>query len=125
MKKVYILFFLVGFLTYPALADGHFNESKYSKMPLGQAIKAAYTSENLTNADLAWHAYNTYGWECEQVVSKSNPIKINGIELKDKRRISQIKGVYYVVACSSGIKLRVYPRYNWHPIITNINGGSD
>jgi len=104
-KYIACMFLTVSFIT-PAIAGGHVSESKYSKMPLGQAIKAAYISENLTNADIAWHAINTYGWDCEEVTSKGS-----------------FNGEYYVVTCSTGLKLRVYPRKNMHPSIRNINGG--
>ncbi|MGE1000620.1 hypothetical protein [Ralstonia pseudosolanacearum] len=72
-----------------------------------QDIRRATTSEGLTKADLAWHALNTYGWDCEEVIKQDNPTE----------------GGYYVITCSSGKKLRVYPRPQRHPRITNINGG--
>lgn len=78
------------------------NQSEYE-----ENISKATTSENLTKADLAWHALNTYGWDCEEVVSKEEASKQG----------------YYVITCSSGKKLRVYPRREQHPKITNINGG--
>jgi len=106
VKKFLLSFAINLLLLNNAFADGHVNESKYSKMPLGEAIKAAYTSENLTNADLAWHAVNTYGWDCNQVTSRG-----------------KFNGEYYVISCSSGLKLRVYPRKGMHPSIRNINGG--
>lgn len=74
-----------------------------------QDIRKATTSEGLTSADLAWHAVNTYGWDCSEVTSK-------GESTQDG---------YYVISCSSGIQLRVYPRQGEHPRITNIRGGYD
>ncbi len=73
----------------------------------GQDIRRATTSEGLTKADLAWHALNTYGWDCDEVVNRGAPMRDG----------------YYVITCSSGKKLRVYPRPGQHPRITNIDGG--
>ncbi len=73
----------------------------------GQDIRRATTSEGLTKADLAWHALNTYGWDCDEVVNRGAPTRDG----------------YYVITCSSGKKLRVYPRPGQHPRITNIDGG--
>ncbi len=70
-------------------------------------MRRATTSEGLTKADLAWHALNTYGWDCDEVVNRGTP-------MRDGR---------YVITCSSGKKLRVYPRPGQHPRITNIDGG--
>ncbi|QWF62937.1 hypothetical protein KM864_18700 (plasmid) [Ralstonia solanacearum] len=28
------------------------------------------SSEGLTKADIAWHALNTYGWDCEEVIKQ-------------------------------------------------------
>jgi hypothetical protein len=70
-------------------------------------IRLATTSEGLTKADLAWHAANTYGWDCEEVLSKGNRTK-NG---------------YFVITCSSRKSFRVYPRNGQHPRITNMKGG--
>jgi hypothetical protein len=77
------------------------NQSAYEKN-----IRMATTSKDLTKADLAWHAMNTYGWDCEEVISKDVPTNDG----------------YFVITCSNGTKLRVYPRQDQHPRITNING---
>jgi hypothetical protein len=69
-------------------------------------ITKATTSEGLTKADLAWHAKNTYGWKCDEVIS-IRPTTPDG---------------YYPIVCSSGAKLRVYPRLKQHPRITNVKG---
>lgn len=80
--------------------------TKASQSAYEKDIRKATTSEGLTKADLAWHALNTYGWDCEEVISKDAPTKDG----------------YYVITCSNGTKLRVYPRKNKHPRITNIQG---
>jgi hypothetical protein len=72
-----------------------------------QDIRRATTSEGLTKADLAWHAQNTYGWDCDEVI-KQDPPTNDG---------------YYVITCGSGKKFRIYPRPQRHPRITNINDG--
>jgi hypothetical protein len=77
------------------------NESIYEK-----SVLQATTSDRLTNADLAWHALNTYGWDCEEVV----------------RRDEQ-KGDYFMITCKNGKRLRVYPREGQHPVIRNARGG--
>lgn len=69
-------------------------------------IRRATTSEGLTKADIAWHAVNTYGWDCEEVVKQDTPTRDGD----------------FVVTCSSGKRLRVYPRPQQHPRITNISG---
>ncbi len=81
--------------------------TKAAQSSYEQDIRRATTSEGLTKADLAWHALNTYGWDCDEVVNRG----------------AQMRDGYYVITCSSGKKLRVYPRPGQHPRITNIDGG--
>lgn len=69
-------------------------------------IRQATTSSDLSKADLAWHAQNTYGWDCAQVVSQGE-VTAEG---------------YFFIECSSGKKLRVYSRPGQHPKITNESG---
>lgn len=69
-------------------------------------IRLATTSSDLTKADLAWHAVNTYGWDCAEVISRG--------ELTQDG--------YYFIDCSNGKKLRVHPRAEKHPKITNEAG---
>jgi len=80
------------------------NESAYNT-----DSRKANTSEGLTKADLAWHATHTYGWDCSEVVSKGAPT-LDG---------------YFIITCANGTKLRVYPRKQRQPRITNIKGGYD
>lgn len=77
------------------------SESEYN-----EDITKARTSRDLSNADLAWHAQNTYGWNCDEVVSREPQT-----------------GDFFVVTCSNGARLRVYPRSGQHPRITNEQGG--
>jgi hypothetical protein len=70
-------------------------------------IRQTTTSSGLSKADLAWHAQNTYGWDCAQVVSQG--------EMPSEG--------YFFIECSSGKKLRVYARPGQHPKISNESGG--
>lgn len=100
------------------------DESRYNEMNPADYYKEM-KSENLEYSDIAWHAKNTYGWDCSEIVKMGEPISTNGRELRSADLISSIKGTYQVAYCSSGLELRVYPRYNTYPVITNINGGFD
>lgn len=80
--------------------------TKATQSSYEQDIRHATTSEGLTKADLAWHALNTYGWDCDEVISRDAPTRDG----------------YFVITCSSGKKLRVYPRPHQHPRITNFDG---
>jgi hypothetical protein len=83
--------------------------SKASESAYNTDIRKATTSTGLTKADLAWHAVNTYGWDCSEVVAKGEPTPEG----------------YFIITCANGTKLRVYPRERQHPRITNIKGGYD
>jgi len=52
--------------------------------------------------DVAWHAVNTYGYDCPVIVAKS------------ERRPDG----FYLITCQNGEKLRVYHRIGKHPKIT-------
>lgn len=65
------------------------------------------SSRNLSKADLAWHALNSYGWDCTEVVDQQFPPGQK----------------YSVITCRNGLKLRVYPRKDAFPIIRNMKGG--
>lgn len=84
-----------------------YEPTKASESVYENDIRRAYTSEGLTKADLAWHALNTYGWDCEEVISQEAPTNAG----------------YFFITCSSGIELRVYLRPGQHPSITNFDGG--
>ncbi len=99
-------------------------ESRYNDMSPSD-YHSEMKSDNLQYADIVWHAKNTYGWNCNEIVDMSEPIPTSGKELKDPMLISEIVGNYSIATCSSGLKLRVYPRKDTYPVITNINGGWD
>lgn len=80
--------------------------TKASQSSYEKNFSGATTSNNLTKADLAWHALNTYGWDCSEVVSKDKPTGDGS----------------FVITCSNGKKFRVYPRQGKHPKITNMQG---
>jgi len=80
------------------------SESEYSL-----DLRKATTSTGLTKADLAWHASRTYGWDCDEVIEKG----------------AMTKAEYFIITCSGGTKLRVYPRNGRHPKITNMKGDYD
>ncbi|MFA5905168.1 MAG: hypothetical protein WC836_14640 [Desulfobacula sp.] len=65
------------------------------------------TSGNLSPADIAWHAQNTYGWDCPGIVEKYEEAS---------------PGNYFKVQCTNGKILRVYYRDGQHPKITNEQG---
>lgn len=89
-----------------SLRSGPSEPTRASESEFNHNITKAHTSRNLSNADLAWHAQNTYGWNCEEVTSREP-------QTRD----------FFVVTCSSGTRLRVYPRNKQHPKITNDRGG--
>lgn len=74
-------------------------ESSYDK-----DILDANTSDGLSNADLAWHATNTFGFDCLEVVSKKEPAAEGN----------------YVITCANGLQLNVYPRARKYPRITGL-----
>lgn len=98
-------------------------DSLYNTLHPSNYMDYMRTSEGLTKADLAWHATNTYGWNCSEVKIKSSNIKTTGKEFgKDPIR-KEINGFYYFITCSNNKKYRVYPRADYYPIITNAQGG--
>ena len=70
--------------------------------------------------NIAWHAQKTFGWNWNKVIALDDKINTNGSELGDANLITQIKGYYQIATCSSGLKLRVYPRKDTYPTITKI-----
>ena len=101
--------FLVAsvFLLFLLVACGESQEpTKATSSSYNTDIRRATTSSGLSKADLAWHAQNTYGWDCSEVVSKGE----------------MTSGGYFFIECTSGKKFRVYPRSGQHPKITNESG---
>ena len=104
-KRSIIIIVVVALLS---VACGEKNEpTKASESLYNRDELKAATSRDLTKADLAWHAQNSYGWDCPEVISRGE----------------MTSGGYFFIECSSGKKLRVYPRPGQHPKITNENGG--
>lgn len=97
-------------------------QSKYNDVAPSEYYKEM-KSDNLDFSDIAWHAQNSYGWNCSEITSLGEKVSTNGNEIEDSLLRSQMVGYYQIATCSSGIKLRVYPRKDTYPIITNINGG--
>lgn len=97
-------------------------ESRYNNLAPSEYYKEM-KSENLEYADIAWQASKTYGWNCSEVTNLGDKVYTNGNEIQDSLLREQMVGYYQVATCSSGVKLRVYPRKDTYPIITNINGG--
>ncbi len=81
-------------------------QTKASDSAYNQSITKATTSNNLSNADLAWHAKNTYGWDCSEVIARGE----------------MVENKYFIITCANDTQLRVYPRAGQHPKITNIQG---
>jgi hypothetical protein len=101
-----ILSILIVLFLFSAL----FTEPSPTNNGISKEPQNVMTSYGLSKSDLAWHAVNSYGWDCHKVVSKGH----QGQQLK--------RDGYYIITCSSGKKLRVYPRSGQHPKITNYNG---
>ncbi len=97
-------------------------QSRYNNIAPSDYYKEM-KSDNMEYADIAWHAKKTYGWNCDEVTDLGEKVYTSGNEICDSYLKSQMVGYYQVATCSSGTKLRVYPRKNTYPMITNINGG--
>lgn len=99
----WMIFLLVGI---NSGSNSRTDKVSNSRASQSHVIGNAYTSYGLSNADLAWHAKNTYGWNCNSVIRKAPQANS-----------------FYFITCGNGKRLRVYPRANKHPRITNENGG--
>lgn len=97
-------------------------QSRYNNISPSEYYKEM-KSDNMEYADIAWHAKKTYGWNCDEVTDLGDKVYTSGNEIGDSYLKSQMVGYYQVATCSSGTKLRVYPRKDTYPMITNINGG--
>jgi len=67
-------------------------------------------STSMSDDDIAWHAVNTYGWDCDTLIDIDRTLRPDH---------------FFMVTCASGQRLRVYPRDNQHPKITNRFGKMD
>lgn len=94
----------VGFLGPPLEAErGHYRNARIGFHDLA----SLRTSHGLSSADVAWHAVNTYGWPCENVIARESTSR---------------HGADYLLTCSNGTRLLEYSRADAHPRITNIDG---
>ncbi|MDW8843903.1 hypothetical protein ORA50_27125 [Pseudomonas carnis] len=94
-------------ISVPAPASQAVEATKADDSKFNYDLSNAHSSRNLSKADLAWHALNTYGWDCSEVIAqKQSPAE-----------------KFSVITCSSGLKLQVFRRSDAHPIIHNMKGG--
>lgn len=109
----------VGVLIIALIGFDHISESNIVKQSVdrlftafdpirGDRIASASLGDDLSNGELARHAANSYGWDCDQVVLRGR-ITTNG---------------YFPISCNNGRVLHVYPRYGAPPLITNRSGGN-
>lgn len=120
---IFLTFYIVGNLIEDKpVSNTKVEDSKYNNISPSEYYKEM-KSDNMEFADIAWHAKKTYGWNCDEVTDLGEKVYTSGNEIGDSYLKSQMVGYYQVATCSSGTKLRVYPRKDTYPIITNINGG--
>lgn len=108
----------------PQTSNTKVEESRYNNISPSDYYKEM-KSDNMEYADIAWHAKKTYGWNCDEVSDLGEKVYTSSNEIDDSYLKSQIVGYYQIATCSSGTKLRVYPRKDTYPMITNINGGCE
>ena len=72
-------------------------------------IMVANTSTGLTNADLAWHAQNTFGFDCAEVVARAEATADGD----------------YQITCANGRHLRVHPRSRRYALISGVEMGAE
>lgn len=120
---IFLTFYIVGNLIEDKpVSNTKVEDSKYNNISPSEYYKEM-KSDNMEFADIAWHAKKTYGWNCDEVTDLGEKVYTIGNEIGDSYLKSQMVGYYQVATCSSGTKLRVYPRKDTYPMITNINGG--
>lgn len=120
---IFLTFYIVGNLIEDKpVSNTKVEDSKYNNISPSEYYKEM-KSDNMELADIAWHAKKTYGWNCDEVTDLGEKVYTSGNEIGDSYLKSQMVGYYQVATCSSGTKLRVYPRKDTYPMITNINGG--
>ena len=120
---IFLTFYIVGNLIEDKpVSNTKVEDSKYNNISPSEYSKEM-KSDNMEFADIAWHAKKTYGWNCDEVTDLGEKVYTSGNEIGDSYLKSQKVGYYQVATCSSGTKLRVYPRKDTYPMITNINGG--
>ena len=120
---IFLTFYIVGNLIEDKpVSNTKVEDSKYNNISPSEYYKEM-KSDKMEFADIAWHAKKTYGWNCDEVTDLGEKVYTSGNEIGDSYLKSQMVGYYQVATCSSGTKLRVYPRKDTYPMITNINGG--
>ena len=102
-----VSFFAIAIFMLTACGDNDEEQTKSLSSTYNDDISKATTSNGLSKADLAWHAQNTYGWDCAEVTSIWE----------------MTSDGYFFIECTSGKKFRVYPRFGTHPKIKNESGG--
>ncbi|TWI57447.1 hypothetical protein IQ22_00663 [Pseudomonas duriflava] len=98
MRKEYVAAVIATCLALPVHADlTRAEQSFFNAHP-----DWSNTSQNLSKADLAWHAVNTFGFNCPEVI-------------KEKR----ILGSHHsIIICNTGTRVRVHPVINDKPLMT-------
>jgi hypothetical protein len=95
MRKDFAVLLFASVLALPAHAElTRADQSIYNFHP-----NKANTSQNLTKADLAWHASKTFGFDCSEVI-KQKPV---------------FGSHHSIVTCSSGARLHVHPLADSRP----------
>jgi len=116
-KTISLFFFFALFLVSCGGSNESSKDSSYSQESVDDLIRETddlirkaneeKTGQDLSDEDIAWRAKNTYGWDCPKVIVR--------------KKITSAG--YFFVECSSGKKLRVYPRLGTYPKIKNASGG--
>jgi hypothetical protein len=82
--------------------------TKAAESSYNNDIMAANSSTGLTNADLAWHAQNTFGFDCAEVVARTEAMADGD----------------YQITCANGTHLHVHPRARRYPLISGAEMGA-
>jgi hypothetical protein len=98
MRKDFAVLLLALALSLPVHAElTRADQSIYNAQP-----NKANTSQNLSKADLAWHATKTFGFDCPEVV-KQKPM---------------LGSHHSIITCSTGAQVKVHPLLDRRPVMT-------
>jgi len=98
MRKEFAVLLLASSLSWSVHAElTRADQSLYNTQP-----QKANTSQNLSKADLAWHASKTFGFDCPEVV-KHKPM---------------LGSHHSIITCSTGARLKVHPLSDSRPVMT-------